>query len=442
MFNPEDYAAQMAQAYAQSLPQDTASTPALDPARTYMQGDQDWFNANTEKLIAAMAGRQIRDDTPTDVLKSIIADIKASGYELPFAGPEEQARRGLLAPLAAQSGINYSDQGGVFSPYDPMGAAQSIVDRRATAENSAMMSKIITSVMQVMSVLGGPAGALLGLGEGAGTVVNPATIIKILQPDGEEPPAEQSASDQEWWRKLGYPSGPQGQLDALEDGWRKGASDTDPQWDRNSIYGDGLTRAKLYRDPITGEVRDVQKPTDETEETSTIPGIILPETTPEVESDAGETATADEATPKEEGITIPGITPTTTTSAPLGEEEEETTGVTIPGITEPLVASGPVEEENEEETGVIPPQINTGFSRENFSKAIDLAVSMIPRASQGNITVTRNDAPKFAEAPKIPSLLGRVFPLAMDPKTRQTSIQPRLNFLTDPPTKQPRTNFF
>ena len=100
------------------------------------------------------------------------------------------------------------------------------------------------------------------------------------------------------------------------------------------------------------------------------------------------------------------------------------------------------EEEEDDTTVLVPPSTTTGINRETFSNAIELAVSMLPRAGQGNVTVTRNDAPRFAEAPQIPTLLGRVFPLSIDPKTRRTSIQPRLNFLTEPVTKQPRTNFF
>src|SRR3990167_2628975 len=62
-----------------------------------------------------------------------------------------------------------------------------------------------------------------------------------------------------WWEQLEYERGPQGLLDAREDGWRMDSETSNVTWDQNNIYGDGLARSMLTRDPITGEVTDPRR---------------------------------------------------------------------------------------------------------------------------------------------------------------------------------------
>ena len=98
-------------------------------------------------------------------------------------------------------------------------------------------------------------------------------------------------------------------------------------------------------------------------------------------------------------------------------------------------------DEEEEETVSVPrPQFNSAdFSR----KLLDVAVSMIPKGNSSNITIKRNEPKESFKAPPSGKMLGRVFPIGVDPTTRRAAIQPRLatNFLDNYDPNQRRTNF-
>lgn len=99
-----------------------------------------------------------------------------------------------------------------------------------------------------------------GLGSGAVSTTgmyDPAVALEGAVATNTGADSDDQGWQQDWWKDLGYPSGPQGLLDAREDGWRKSDTDTDPVQNENDMYGDGLTRHRRYRDPITGEVRRI-----------------------------------------------------------------------------------------------------------------------------------------------------------------------------------------
>lgn len=107
-------------------------------------------------------------------------------------------------------------------------------------------------------------GRAINNGLGSGSVSTTGMYDPSVALDGaiaQNDQGSQGGSDQErnpeWWVDYGYDRGVSGLLRAREDGWRKGENDIDPEWEENNIYGDGLTRNRRYRDPITGEVRPV-----------------------------------------------------------------------------------------------------------------------------------------------------------------------------------------
>ena len=162
---------------------------------------------------------------------------------------------------------------------------------------------------------------------------DPDPNLDPYEPGNFEPIAEEPSvtTDADWWEDLGYEKGPQGQLDAREDGWRK-EDNSDPTWDRNNIYGDGLHRARAYRDPITGEMRSIDDPTDsvfrnDELDISGVPPIITPPTEPGTEEEPGRGEVVpnwdDEITEAEDPISV-FIPPIITTPAtePVAEEPD------------------------------------------------------------------------------------------------------------------------